>query len=514
MRRRFRTPLVAAFFASVLTLTACSSGSSSNESSGSGSADQILRFGISGEPPVLRAGVEQGNLGITLNSLLHRGLVTYNKDAEITPALADEFEQVTPSEYRFTLPEGLTFQDGTPLTVDSVRSSWEYFADPENGSVQAATYDNISSVEEGDGGEFTVTLEENNSAFLQTLADVSTPILPDSAFAPDAESNVGAGPFSFVSEKSGIGMALEKFDDYVNADGVALEGIELAYYGDGTARVNALLGGDVDLIDYVPWESFDQIEQAGFTVDGEVGPGLDVQFNFEVEPLNDSKVRQAIAYAIDREKIVDNVFSGHAEPIFGQIVEPGSEFDTSLATEMYEYDPERAKELLADAGYPDGFDIGVLGTSQYSFVQDTAISVQQDLEAVGIRTELELPDWATMMDNMLTGNYDIGIGTISSAISEPSYLLRYAAPPAYVHPWGYDNSELVELLESGRASDSDDERLENYESAFEILREDTPFAVLMQRSQAYAYSEAVSGFKTLPGLVVFFSSLSVADTSL
>ncbi|WP_029090152.1 ABC transporter substrate-binding protein [Brevibacterium album] len=508
MRRRLWHTALAASLTGTVLLAGCGSGG------GDGQSEQTLRFGISGEVPVLKAGQEQGNLGATANSLLHRGLMTYDSEAQLVPALAESYEQISPTEYSFVLPEGLTFHDGTELTVDSVRSSWEYFADPENGSAQAEAYANIEAVEAGEAGEFTVVLKEASSAFLQTLADVSTPILPEAALDPEAESDVGAGPFSVVDQQSGVGMTLEKFDGYAHAQEVALDGVELVYYADGASRVNALQGGDVDLIDYVPWESFDQLEQAGFTVDGKAGPGLDVQFNFEAEPLNDPLVREAIAYAIDREKVVENVFSGYAEPVFGQIVEEGGEFDTPAVTEMYDYDPERAKELLAEAGHEDGFDISLLGTSQYAFVQDTAISVQQDLEAVGIRTELELPDWPTMMDNMLTGEYELGIGTISATISDPSYLLRFVDSPAYVHPWGYENAELTQLLKDGRAAETDEARIESYQRAFELLREDTPYAVMMQRQQAYAYSEKVSGFSTLPGLIVFGSGVSVAHISL
>lgn len=508
MRWKLRPRALAVVMAGALALSACGSGDSGDNQG------NTLRFGISGEVPVLKAGQEQGNLGITAKSLIHRGLVSYDADGQVVPALAESFEQTSPTEYRFVLTEGLTFHDGTEITLDSVKNTWNYFAEPENGSAQAETYAGIESVEAVEGGEFVVTLAKANSTFLQTLADVSTPILPDVSLDSDAESIVGAGPFAFTNKQAGVGMSLERFDGYVRADDVALDGIELVYYADGASRVNALQGGDVDLIDYVPWENFDQLEQAGFTVDGKPGPGLDVQFNVEKEPLNDPLVREAIAYALDRDKVVENVFSGYAKPVYGQIVEPGGEFDRPEITDMYEYDPDRARELLAEAGHEDGFDISLLGTSQYAFVQDTAISVQQDLEAVGITTELELPDWPTMMDNMLTGNYDLGIGTISSSITDPSYLLRYVDPPAYVHPWGYENAELSALLKEGRAADTEEERIGKYEDAFALLREDTPYAVLMQREQAYGFSENVKGFSTLPGLIVFSSGLSIANVSL
>lgn len=491
-------------------LTGCSSDPGA-ESSGSG--DQVLRFGISGEAPVLKAGQEQGNLGFTMDGMLHRGLVAYDEAGEVVPALASEFEQVSPSEFSFTLRDGLTFHDGDPVTVDNVRSSFEYFSDPANGSQRTLDYANVASVEEGEGGTFTVKLKENDTAFLQVLANPATPVLPDSALSADATANIGAGPFAFVSEEQGVGSTLEKFANYYDAESVDLDGVEVSYYADGAARVNALMSGDVDLIDYVPWESYEQLEGAGFTVDGPMGPGLDVQFNHESEPFNDPKVREAVAYAIDREKIVGNVFSGRAEPVYGQIVQPGSVFDTPLATEGYAYDPEKAKALLAEAGYPDGFDTTLTSTSQYAFMQDMAISMKEDLDAIGVRTELQLPDWPTMMESLLAGKYDLTIGTIMASATDPSYLLSYVRPGSYTYPWGYDNPEVVSALTEGRAAATEAEQQEKYKRAFELIREETPYAVLVQRSQAFAFSDDITGFKTMPGLVVFFSALGVENIS-
>lgn len=511
MKRPIRSVLAAGAVVAALALTGCSSGGGGGTGESSGS--QILKFGISGEAPVLKAGQEQGNLGFTMDSMIHRGLVSYDTTGEVVPALVSDFEQVSAKEYRFTLREGLTFHDGSPLTLDNVRESFEYFADPENGSQRAVDFARITDITAGEGNDFTITLSENDGAFLQVLANPATPVLPSASLSPDAVANIGAGPFQFESEEQGVGLSLKKFDGYYNADAVELAGVDVSFYADGAARVNALMGGDVDLIDYVPWESYDQLESAGYTVDGPLGPGLDVQFNHEVSPFDNPKVREAVAYAIDREKIVENVFSGRAEPIYGQIVQSGSAFDTPLATDGYSYDPAKAKQLLADAGYPEGFETTLTSTSQYAFMQDMAISMKEDLDAVGISTELVLPDWPTMMEALLSGDYDLTIGTVSSSISDPSYLLSFVQPPAITYPWGFDNPAITSALQAGRAASTDAEQQEHYEQAFAMIREETPYAVLVQRSQAFAFADDVKGFKTLPGMVVFFSALGVENVS-
>lgn len=516
MKQKLRWSIVAGALVGALALAGCSGGSSNESSGDNGSVEQVLNFGLGGETPVLKAGNDQGNLGMTLNALVHRGLVTYAAGGEIVPALASEFEQISPKEYRFKLREGAKFQDGTDVTIDSVRDTWAYFAQAEHGAPTFEAFANVASVEEGEqAGEILVTLVENNGVFLQYLADPNTPILPAVGLDPNADNNIGAGPFTVIDRQAGVGSTLERFEEFYDVENVSLEKVELKFYPDGAARTNALLSGDVDIMDYVPWENFDQISSAGgFTVDVQDGPGLHLMFNTTSEPWNDPKVREAAAHAINRESLVDSVFEGHGLGKYGIAVQQGGEYDIPEATEMYDYDPEKAKQLLAEAGYPDGFTTTLLNNSQYAFSVDTTVQLQADLEAVGITVELNTPDWPGTMEAMGKGDYGVAVGTMYSPVSDPIHVLPFVTGNSMYKSFGYDNPELNEALRSGVAAENDEAAMESYKRAFEIMKKDVPFALFVQRGQAFGYSDSVQGFSTLPGFAAFYSAYTVADVEM
>lgn len=499
--------IMAGAVAGALALSGCTASGGANEE------EQSLRFGFSAEAPALIAGADQGASGMMMNSLLHRGLVSYDEKGEVEAALASEFEQVAANEYRFVLREGLTFHDGSPVTLDNVKATYKYYADPGNGAAFATAFANIASIDEGADGEFTIKLKQNNGVFLQNLADPNTPILPDAALNPSVDNVIGAGPFTLGEKVTGVGLTVERFDGYYESGEVALDEIEITYYKDSAARVNSLLGGDVDIIDYVPWESFSQIEDAsGFSITAKDGPGNQMHFNTDVAPWDNPKVRQAVAYAINREAIVDSVFYGNAKPIYGVAVEEGSEYDIPEATNMWEYNPDKAKQLLAEAGYPQGFSSTMLGTSQYEFSQDIVISVQSDLKKIGIDLELELTDFPTMVEKLGACDYETnGGGAVVSPVTDPSYLLSYVTGKFIYHPCGYENDELTGLLQSGLAAATEEERLADYKEAFRIIKEEAPFVQLAQRGQAFGVSDRVKGFEMLQGFKVSMSGLNFTN---
>lgn len=514
MKRSLRGSILTGALVGALALAGCGGGSDSGGENG-GAVEQVLHFGVGGEIPVLKAGNDQGNLGMTMNALVHRGLVTYDNDGTIVPGLAAEFEQIAPNEYHFVLREGAKFHDGTDVTLDSVRKTFEYYAVPENGVSFYSAFADIDSIEEGDGGGFTVKLKTNNGSFLEILADPNTPILPEVGLNPEVENSVGAGPFVAGERQAGVGWDLTKFEDFYDAENVNLEEVNLAYYPDGAARVNALLAGDIDLMDYVPWESFAQISDAGgFTVDAQNGPGMTLLFNTTVEPWGNAQVREALAYAINRDSLVDSVFEGYGLSKYGIAVKEGSIYDIPEATEMYEYDPEKAKKLLAEAGFPNGFETTLMNNSQYAFSQDTTLQVQADLEAIGIKVNLDTPDSPTQQQRLRAGEYELSIGALYAPVSDPSHMLSYVGGGSLYQSYKYDNPDLTAALLAGRTADTEEQGLEEYKKAFEIIKEDVPLVLFAQRGQAFGYSDNVQGFSTLPGFAAFYSAYTVANVEM
>ncbi|GAB3194540.1 ABC transporter substrate-binding protein [Nesterenkonia suensis] len=497
-----------------LLLASCAGDDAGGDGGDSGPvADQVLRYGIGGEIPELDAGVAQGNLAVTINSLIHRGLLTWDENGELAPALAAEWEEIDPATFAFTLHEGLTFSDGSPLTSENVRRSYEHYADPDNSAIVVESFSGISDIETPDDTTVIINLEGNDASFLEFVANATAAIVPDQALEGEPNT-VGAGPFQIDQVNEGTSTVLTPFEGYYDADSVNLEELELVYYADDTARTNALRSGEVDLIDYVPWEQFQAIEdEDALVLERGSGPLMTLILNIDtVEEFQDPLVRQALAYAISRENVVQGAFEGNAAPIYGLPLMP-DEYEG--AADFWEYDPDYAKELLAEAGYPDGFSVTLSATAQYSFVQDVGLAVQQDLQDIGLDVTMDLPDWPTYVERTADADFEMGIGSVAPSVQEPSWLSGIVSgPPHYSRSAGYDNEELYNYIQQGLSAESEEEAREAYEKAFAIFEEEAPTVPLTERDQGYAYNQRVEGFTVLPGILTLQSALTLADAEI
>lgn len=501
--------LTAAAVAS-MTLVACGGGSSSSADDGT------LRFGLSAEPVTLTTGVWQGSATNFVLTLIHRGLMTLDDETgELVPGLAETVDTPDPTTYVFTLRDDLTFSDGSPLTAENVKNSLEYYANPETGSTLIAGLQDIADVTVDSDTQVTVTLSQPNNGFLEYLAVPTAAIVPDASLNPTTPNTVGAGPFTLEDSQEGVGMTFAKSDVFYDAEDVALDEIDVTYYPDGDARANALVSGDVDMIDYVTWENFDRVgDTDGLELDAQPGPFQYVQFNTTEGPFADPLVREAVAYAINRENALVAAFQSNGEELDG-VVMPDDEALEGIGTDLWSYDPDRAQDLLAEAGYPDGFSATLLATSQYTFLQDTALSVQQDLQAIGIDVTLDAPDWSGRLEKGAAGDYDIAVSGDVGIVTNPSYLLGYVqGPDTFNRSFGYASPEIAEAITAGIRATDDESRAAAYEEAFDLFATDVPFASIDTRDQAWAYSDDIEGFTNLSGFHTFFSGYTLANTSI
>lgn len=509
--RRLGALVVAATMALILGLSACSGSSPGTES-----GEQSLRFGLSGEPQEVKVGADSGATGYMLDSLIHRGLLTLDSEGKVAPGLAESWEVLNPATYSFKLRSGLKFSDGSPLTSKNVKNSLQFLADPAHGARTLQAMSGIKTVDAPDDTDVVVHLKENNSSFLGYLADPTAFVAPDSALTSDGNAEkVGAGPFSISSEENGVSMTIARNPDYYDADTVKLDKINLIYYADGTARTNAIISGDVDLIDYVPWEEFSRLKDAdGVTVDAQNGLLMDVEFNVTEGPFAKPKVREAVAYALNRDSVVQAAFFGNAQAVYGPPIPKESPYYTDQSQKLWSHDPAKAKDLLAEAGYPNGFDATLLATSQYVFHQDTALTVQADLKEIGINLKLDSPDWPTRMEKATKGAYDIKINGWGGVVADPSYIESYLGGPDLAKSYGWKDKAIMAQFAKGRTGATEEARKAAYSEAIQALQTNVPFVPLVQRGQAFAYTKRVQDFHNLPGFLTFYSGYTLAATSI
>ena len=510
---------VASCVAAVLLLTACGGDGASREPGVAADPDSIvedgsLTFGLSTEPVNLFVAQDAGVVGYTMFTLLHRGLMAFNDEGEVVEGLAESYEQPEPTEYIFHLRDDLEFSDGTDLTAEVVKENLEFQMDPNNSAFVYPGLQYIQTIETPDAQTVEITLNAPNSAFLQYLAVPTASIVPVDALETGESAWIGAGPFVIEQHNRGTSMELTRNETFYGADEMDLKNLDLLFYPDGLARTNALVSGEVDIIDYVPWEDFDRLAaDSSLTLDPISAPFMYVHFNVADEgPMTDPMVRQAVAHAINRDNVVAASFFGHGEPLYGM---PQDENDPNFDEEwasMYEYDPEKSRELLEEAGYDTSQTLTMLTSSEYTFHQDTALSVQADLQDVGIDVQLNSPDWATRVTEGVAGNYDLAVAGNSAIVPDTSWMSSFVGGPVnYSRSFGYEYPELTEAFQAGLESEDQAERLEHYANAREMMIEDTPIVMISTRDQAFAYNEKVGNFANFPGFLTFYSGYGLAD---
>lgn len=510
LRRGLRVSAVA--IAALLIATGCSA------DNGGGDVDAPeLRFALDSDVPNLVTPQNQGSASMMLNSVLHRGLVQYDADGQVVPALAEDWEDEDATVFTFTLREGLTFHDGSELTSEDVKATLEHMIYPDNVAKLYPAARGIESIETPDDLTVIVNLEAPDAAFLSYLADVSGAILPSEEVGSEGPTYNGAGPFQFVSHESGTEFVVEAFDDFYEEGEPHLGRIVFDIIPDQTARDNAILGGSVDAASFIGWNSYDQVESnPNLVLDATDGPFMYLVFNTTDEsPFSDPLVRQAVAWAVDREAVVESALGGVGGTLSGMPMPEGTEFYNEEQANYYTQDLDRARELLTEAGYPDGFTARMLSSSQYAFHQDTAISVQNDLANIGIELEMNLPDWPTRLDLGAEGAYDIAVYGTVGLTNDPSFLDQMLTPAGAMNAsYGYNDETVNRLLSEGRATTDLNERRAIYDELGEYVLEDTPFVGLGWRSQAYAYTTDVTGFSNIPGFLTFTSGYLLSSTTL
>lgn len=536
-RKGFRKAAAAAavMFAMTSMLAACGTPASNTGSEGSGSGQtqtgeaggetaagrkDTLSVGISAEPATLDPHLQSGQATRLIKQQIYRGLMTYTEDSGIAVDAADTYEISDDGlTYTFVLKDA-KFHDGTPVTAEDVKFSIERVMDESVAATFGSDFrTSVDHVEAADEKTVVITLKQPCAPFLEYLC------LPEAAIVSKAftEGNgndlsvaaMGCGPYTFEGWENGLSISVKAFDGWYG-DPVQTPNIDFYFYPDETTRANALRTGEVDIIDYVPAReviSFESAQDA--QVDVSVAPFMCLQINSEEgSPLADPLVRQAIAYAINRDDVINAAFMGRGEPIYGFPTIEGQNGYDGKYDDYFSYDPEKAKELLTQAGYPDGFSCKLLASSTYAMHEQTAVVVQSSLEQVGITVELELPDWATRIERSNVGDYDMMVSGTTGNIVDMDWTTNYyeSGDVRMNSCPGFADSEIDELLTKGRTTLDEAERQEIYDQFRERALELSPFVFINYREQVFAMAPGVKGFKNLDGILTYLSGLTLQNT--
>lgn len=476
-------------------------------------APDTLTFGLSSYPPNILPWVQTGTASITVKNLLYRGLLSYGPDGRVRGELAESWER-DGNAWRFKLREAV-FHNGQPVTAADVKWTIEQVAAERSTAYLRAEMQEVEAVETPDPRTVRIVLKHPNATFPQLVAGPHLAII---ARGSEANSPVGAGPYTLTGQERGVRFELTAFDRYYKPGLPKTRHIRFVNYQDENLRVAALQAGDIDIIEYVPWPAMAAIEaDPRLKLDNTNGPFMALSFNGRNGPFRDARVRRAVGFAVKREDIVRSAFFGRGAPLAGLPLTPGTEFYDEGRANLYRYDPERAKSLLTEAGVGNGFACTLLSTAQYNMHQSTAEVVQQHLAAVGVQVQLNLPDWATRVTMGNRGQYEFCVQGQTAEFNDPdgvSQLIDGELPLNVARSVGIATPRIHELLAAGRAEFDVERRRAIYAELEQRTFEDAPFVGLAWRAQGYAMARDVQGFKNLPGALTFYSGFTLEETSI
>ena len=447
-----------------------------------------LTVAVQLEPPHLDpTSAAAGAIDQVLYSNVFEGLTRFTETGAVVPGLAEAWDiSADGLTYTFSLRDGVTFHDGTTMDADDVKFSLDRILSEDSQNAQKALYAGIAEVAVVDPLTVQVTLSDPNGSLLFNLAWGDAVIVAPESIETIKQTPIGTGAFSFSDWVQGDRIDLVRNPDYWG-EPTALETATFKFISDPTAAFGAMMAQDVDVFySYPAPENLIQFEaDPRFQVIyGNTEGETILSTNNRMPPLDNVRVREAIAHAIDRQAIIDGAMFGLGTPI-GTHFAPHNPDYVDL-TGLSPHDPERAKALLAEAGYPDGFTT-TLKLPPPSYARRGGEIIAAQLRAVGIQTEITNLEWAQWLEEVFRGkNY--GLTIVSH--TEPFDIGIYARPDYYFQ---YDNPGFQDLIATLNVTADPAERTALVGQAQEIIAKDYVNGYLFQLGLATVADARVQG---------------------
>ncbi|MFD2830310.1 glutathione ABC transporter substrate-binding protein [Corticicoccus populi] len=473
-----------------------------------------------------------------VRSNIYETLTTLDENMEVQPGLATEWEEVDENTWRFTLAEGVTFHDGSEFNAEVVKANLDRIVDPNVASPRMFLYEMVENVEVIDDHTVEITTEypfapllahlshdaggmiseEVINADLQAALDAagedmtaeeyvaqreeSGEVEVGDGFANEvgnyiADNAVGTGFFALQSRDAGSQVVLERYEDY-HGDPAELNTVTFKVVPETGARLAELESGSSHIVGKTETNNVDRVDSHPETYLNQQ-PLLSlsyVGFNTEKEPLNDPLVRQAISYATDREAIIEGIYNGVGAPARGPLAPDVFGYDENA--EGIEYDLDRAKELMAEAGHEDGFSLEILTNDSPERV-DTAIFLQEALQEINIDVDVQQREWGAYLEETAAGEHDMYVLGWSTVTGDADYGL-YSLFHSSMHGDPGNRSflsddQVDELLEAGRQETDPDERLAIYSELQTLLAELEPQINIHHQDELTGVRNEVENFE-------------------
>ena len=463
-----------------------------------------LNFALSGSPDTLDPHKTSGTLTFQTLKSVYDTLAEPDKTGKIVPALAEKWDISTDGmTWTFTLRKGVVFHNGDKLTAQDVKATFERIKNKEIGSPNANEFAPITSIETPDNSTVVLKLSEPSAPFLGTLASGWGAILPKSLIDSNhdfAAKPIGTGPFKMTEWIRDGKIVLEKNKNYWMKGLPKLDKVTMHIIPERAVQVQGLISGQVD-VSYI----IDQEDEPMLTSspDVEVNKSLTslimvMPMNCSKPPLDDLRVRQAITHAIDKQKVLDVAYGG-GKPI-GTFMDYGNAYYKDF-TDLYPYDPAKAKKLLAEAGVGMDTELEMFLPQNYPPHVKAGEIYQDMLTKVGLNVKIKLVDWSTWFGDVYRqAKYDFTAIGHTGKLDPHGTLANYGTPKRYVR---WDNPKAAELIATAAKTDGFENRKKLYDQALQIMAEEVPFMFLGSSYRRIGIRKNISDFRMTPSLDTF-----------
>jgi peptide/nickel transport system substrate-binding protein len=483
--------LIAAGLVIALALTACSTGEKVDL--GGGSSGNLIAA-IAGEPDQLDPHKTTAYFSFEVLENVFDTLVEPDANLEMRPALAESWE-VSPDQlsWTFRLRKGVTFHDGSPFTADDVVYSYRRIIDGHLANVDK--FSAVTDVGAPDPATVKVTVKHPTPNLLTNIGGFKGMAIVQRRNVESgqiATHPIGTGPFAFQGQKSGDSIVLKANPGYWGGP-PRVSGVTFRFISQPSTALSALQAGEIDWTDSIPTQRVSQLRDDDSITLAVTGSNdyWYLALNQARKPWNDVRVRQAIAYGIDRAAIVQATSYGTA--VANQLAIPrGNPWYTEY--HGYRYDIERAKSLLREAGVAPG-KLDMLVTSEYPQTVTAAQIIADNLAPLGITVNIRTVDFATWLDEQNTGNFDMLMMGWLGNIDPDDFYYAQQHTDATSNAQKYSNPEVDRLLDAGRIETNRAARADDYAKAATIIADQVSYIYLYNPSVIQAWTKSLSGYE-------------------
>ena len=426
---------------------------------------------------------------------IFEGLVKADSEGNLNPAVASEYTISDDSKvYTFTLRDGIKFHDGSLVTVEDIKYSLERNMGVDGSEPLIKAYGKIDSVNIVDDSHVEVVLKEADSDFLTQL---TVAIIPASNEHPET-TPIGTGPYKYVSNSPQENFVVTRFDDYWG---------EKAYIKDVVFKIEAnmdaivldLEGGSIDMMARVTPTQVSQLSDKFEVYEGTMNLVQALYLNNAVKPFDDVRVRQALCYAVNPQEIMDFVSEGAGTEVGSAMFPAFSKYYMPELNDTYNTDADKAKELLAEAGYPDGFEFTITVPSNYGQHVDTAQVISEELKEIGVTAKIQEIEWNSWVSDVYSGREFEAtvVGIDASTLSASALLSRYVSDNGknFIN---FNSADYDAAYAKASAATDDAEKTTYYKECETILSKEAASVYIQDLPEFVVLNKKFTGYTFYP----------------